>query len=45
MYYYFMIKMNFKDVIYKNYEIGMCYYYTTSGLKWDCGIKHTKQKN
>ena len=22
----------------------MCYHYTTPGLTWDCGFKHTKQK-
>ena len=36
--------MNFRDVIYKNYGIDMCYHYTTPGLTWDCGFKYTKKK-
>ena len=36
--------MNFRDVIYKNYKIDMCYHYTTPGLTWDCGFKYTKKK-
>ena len=36
--------MKFRDVIYKNYEINLCYHHTTPGLTWDYGFKFTKQK-
>ena len=32
--------MNFRDVIYKNYGIDMCYQYTTPRLTWGCGFKY-----